>query len=259
MAGPAPHANMAIAPKTEKPTTYKDDHLVYDAIDWLAKSRKEHDVERAMLTIIRKIFPQDASQENPQQQRWTIVPEYSVPGHKRPDILIEKYRPPGKQSANPFTPHIFIEYKRSGGVSNEKALDQVTSSMPDIIDNWGSDLGSSGGFSIFLITVRGTEIGFFEYHNDRSNLDEGAAKHHQGAIPFNSKLLTEKGEGEGKGRPVYRGSGSVTWKNADREEELGPKGVVVEMDDVYLDLFTDDVVVERVLKWMKEHNPISVT
>ena len=55
------------------------------------------------------------------------------------------------------------------------------------------------------------------------------------------------------------GLGSVTWKNADVKEELGPKGVVMKMDNIYLDLLTEVVLVERVLKWMKEYNPIPTT
>jgi DNA polymerase type B, organellar and viral len=104
-------------------------------------------------------------------------------------------------------------------------------------------------FSMYLIIVKGKWIAFFEYHNDRSNLYEDGVLSTKGAVSFNHtkyytldpKLLSE--------RPHYTGSGGirVSFEDGDKRPEV--------VEGVFLPLETEDVTVEKVLRWIKDHKP----
>lgn len=134
-------------------------------------------------------------------------------------------------SRDNFFPHIFVELKSAKGDYLAKAVDQATSSMLETVDNLGS------GFSMYLVIVKGNNIAFFEYHNDRSNLFEDGVQNTKGAISFNHvKPLTPDG------RPFYKGNGSL---NEDFENgDANPKVI----QGITLRLFTEDVTVEKAFK-----------
>jgi hypothetical protein len=230
-----------LLPASEKPPTYKDIPIIRDALNALEYHHHEADVERAISLIFGHIFPQT--------EGWSNVPQYLVPERKRPDRLIEKYKETEgfEGSKENFHPHIFVELKSAKGDSLKKALEQATSSMVQTVD----ELGES--FSIFLIITKGKYIAFFEYHNDRSNLDEDDVPNHKGAIPFNHVNSKHLEPQDLSRRPKYKGVDSLT---VDTEGE-GTEDRV--MEGVYLNLLQDDTVVEKVLRWMKENNPVDVT
>lgn len=228
----------SLRPATEKPDTYMNSPIIRDAVNILDTDHNESDVERAISLIFGRIFPQDKG--------WSNVPQYLVPEIKRPDRLVEKYTESGDLRAN-FLPHIFVELKSAKGDSLEKAVNQSTSSMPESVDKLG------GSFSMFLIIVKGKYIAFFEYHNDRSNLYEDGVLNTKGAIPFNlAQIFASDHKGLDE-RPYYKGSGTLLEDNEDGD--TGPEV----MEGIFLPLDLEDVKVEKVLTWMKEHDPLKVS
>lgn len=194
----------------------------------------EFDVSRAVLLILGRLFPLE--------EEWSIVPEFLEPGGKRPDFVVEKFH--HNDSLSPkqqFVPKIAVELKSGKGKSLTHALDQSTDSMVSLVDELGDV------FNIFIIIVKGKTIGFFEYHNDRSNLYEGSIRHHKGAIPFNHPQQPCPA-----GRPTYIGTGVVPYEDewAERTEYLE------DMGRAFLDIDKDSVAVQNVLNWMKHNNPL---
>ncbi|KAL9006276.1 MAG: hypothetical protein Q9188_000967 [Gyalolechia gomerana] len=235
------YRNQPIAPSTQKPWDYTDIPLIKKAIDQLNSEHKEYDVSRAALSIFTHYFPLGGN--------WAIVPEFRVEEGKRPDYLIEKFFPDPDDHDLPknlFKPKIAVELKSESGESLMEALDQLTSSMPTLVDDMGNQ--DKSNFNIFLIIIKGKSLGFFEYHNDRSNLYEDGIQHHLGAIPFNLPQQTVP-----SGRPQYKGTGVVTYKDeyAKANEQLE------DMSHAFLDLDKDAVRIQQVLLWMKEHEPLS--
>lgn len=206
---------------------------------------KEYDVSRAALSIFRHYFTLE--------ENWTIVPEVRVEERKRPDYLIEQFSSDPHNHMLPkdlFKPKIAVELKSAKGDSFMKALDQLTSSMVTLVDDLGNEglKDEKAGFAIFLILVKGRLIGFFEYHNDRSNLYEDSYLHHKGAVPFNmpqQKLPP--------GRPHYKGTGLVTYD----DEYAATNQQLANMAGAFLDLEKDAVRIQEVLLWMKNNNPLS--
>lgn len=208
--------------------TYMDNPLIRAA---LAKTTQdgsyEHDVGRAMLPILLSYF---SIAEN-----FAIIPEFRVPEGPKPDFCIENFNPDNKQ----FTPKIFVELKRRTGDSIKTACDQITGSLPQIIESKGKQ------HDCYVIVVKGKKIAFFEYHNDRSNLDEDDHIHYRGLIPFNhpqtSFVLP--------GRPRYIGQGNFTSCDSDDEyEKKTGWGYTLELD-------SDCSTVKDVLSWMSGHAP----
>lgn len=216
-----------ILPSTVKPSTYMNDELIKAAVDTLDATHHEFEVARAVISILRKFFPM--------KENWTIVPEFLVPEKKRPDYCVEKFIP---GSSPFFKPKIFVEIKSNTGATTEKAIDQITSSMTLTVDRLGES------YACFLIIVRGKRIGFFEYHNDRSNLHEDGVVHHHGAISFNHPQQQVPVV-----RPYYKGTGVVSYQDEYTNESLP------DQEGVFLDLAVDDVDVSRVLEWMKDNEP----
>lgn len=222
-----------ILPNTIKPLTYLDNPMIKAAVDRLDSLHHEFDVGRAILSILRTHFPLE--------ENWVIVPEFLVPERKKPDYCIEQYisNRPHLSIQEQFRPKIFVEIKSRTGDDTEHALDQATSSLVKTVDTLGND------FSCFLIVVKGKSIGFFEYHNDRSDLMEDGVRHHYGAISFNDPQ-----EPATDGRPHYRGVGKVTYQDEYTEVRLR------DQENVFLDLGVHDVVVSQVLDWMKNNSPL---
>jgi hypothetical protein len=178
----------------KKPITYMSIPIIRDAVWVLDFAHNESDVERAIALIFGHIFPQT--------EGWSNVPQYLVPEIKRP---VEKYTDSHghKGPRESFCPHIFVELKSAKGDSLEKAVNQATSSMAQSVDNLG------GSFAIYLVIVKGKDIAFFEYHNDRSNLYEDGVQNHKGAIPYNRVKYNALDIRRLTGRPDYTGSGSL--------------------------------------------------
>lgn len=134
-----------------------------------------------------------------------------------------------------------MELKSHGGDALKDALDQVTSSMPEVVDNIQDD------FASFVIIIKGRLIAFFEYHNDATNLEEDEVPNFQGAVPFNHVHHYIKDDMPD--RPYYKGSGSI---------QVPFERALKKMDGIFLDLLVEDVVVQKVLYWMKDHRPLDL-
>ena len=208
--------------------TYMHNPLIRAA---LAKTTQdgsyEYDVGRAMLPILLSYFSI--------AQNFAIIPEFLVPEGSKPDFCIEKFNPDTQE----FTPKIFVELKRRTGDSIKTACNQITDSLPQTIESKGMQ------HDCYIIVVKGKKIAFFEYHNDRSNLDEDGHIHYRGLIPFNhpqtSFVIL--------GRPSYIGQGNFTSCDSDNEDEKKTGwGYTLELD-------SDCSTVKDVLSWMSGHAP----
>jgi hypothetical protein len=76
--------------------------------------------------------------------------------------------------------------------------------------------------------------------------------HFQGAIPFNLVPHFASSPQSLNGRPKYTGSGELSLDVLGEGKVLGFKASIL------LPLDTEDVTVERVLRWMKDNNPVEV-
>ena len=229
------YTNQRVAPKTSKPQDYTDNPIIQKSIDILDSIHHEFDVSRVALLIFGHYFPFGKD--------WAIVPEFREEGGKRPDYIIEKFCPTANlMPKQQFVPHIAVELKSGKGKTLEQALNQSVGSMAYLVDDIGTD------FSIFIIIARGKTIGFFEYHNDRSNLYEESVRHHKGAIPFNhpQQLCPP-------GRPTYTGTNTVTYE----DEYAGHGEKLKDMERAFLDVEKDSVTIQNVLRWMRDNKPLS--
>lgn len=230
------YPNQPIAPKTQKPLDYIDIPLIKSSIDVLDGLHNEYDVARVILSVFTHYFTS--------RDGWSIVPEFRVLEKKRPDFIIELRDTQRAQQElkKQFVPKIAVELKSGRGDNVNKALDQSVDSLVTLVDNLAGD------FSIYIIILRGKSIGFFEYHNDRSNLYEEGVRHHRGAIPFNLPQQNCP-----PGRPTYRGTGTVTFQDeyAEANERLP------DMANAFLLIEKDSPAIQNVLNWMKHNPPLS--
>jgi hypothetical protein len=220
-----------LLPKYLKPETYLDIKYIRASLALLDSIHNESDVERFTGFLLNKYFPDE--------ENWSKVSQFLVPEIKRPDRVVEKF----DESTGSFTPVIYVELKSEKGDSTKKALEQSTSSMPELLDSMG------GNFSTFLIIIKGHYIAFFEYHNDRSNLVEDGVPSYKGAVPFNHAPFYSKDVTPG--RPEYRGVGSLEVFLEEKDPYF--------MEGIFLDLLTEDVTVQNVLNWMKDNHPLGLT
>jgi len=88
---------------------------------------------------------------------------------KRPDIVVEELDPKGTKSSL----RLLMELKSSKGDRFEDALDQVVNEIEETLQSQ---------MEVYVVVQRGTKIGFFEYHNDVSNLDEEGISHFKGCV-----------------------------------------------------------------------------
>lgn len=115
----------------------------------------EHYVGSFMCTMLKHVFNEDY---------WIITPEMSDSFSKRrPDLTVHRV------DNDRFEMHAVFEYKKRGGDRFENALNQAIDSVQESIDLKGENNDSN--FEVFIVIQRGLDIGFFEYHNDRNNLD----------------------------------------------------------------------------------------
>jgi hypothetical protein len=121
----------------------------------------EHHVGSWALTMVSSVF---------RGSKWIITPEMIDQNtRKRPDIVVEKLDPEGIDSRL----HLLIELKSSNGDRFEDALAQVVAEKEETLEIQTE---------VYIVVLRGTKIGFFEYHNDVSNLDEEDISHFKGCI-----------------------------------------------------------------------------
>jgi hypothetical protein len=66
------------------------------------------------------------------------------------------------------------------GVRIEDGLAQLAQAIPLAIEESGCKSGDE--FETFAVVMVGTDIAFFEYHNDVSNLDEEGIEHFKGCV-----------------------------------------------------------------------------
>ncbi|KAI9706148.1 MAG: hypothetical protein M1812_008249 [Candelaria pacifica] len=110
---------------------------------------------------------------------WIITPEkrdqYS---NKRPDLVVEKLDNTTMESRH----YLFMELKSSKGDRFEDALAQVVEEIAETMEET---------IEAYVVVQRGTKIGFFEYHNDQSNLDEEGIPHFKGCVSLTQDYLIE--------------------------------------------------------------------
>jgi len=110
---------------------------------------------------------------------WVLTPEMTLEGNKKPDMIVEKVN----QGPQPkLDVHAAFEFKRPKGSRFEDALNQLALAIPLAVDELG--YSAKDTFEIFVVVVIATDIGFFEYHNDISNLDEEGIDHFRGCVSF---------------------------------------------------------------------------
>lgn len=127
----------------------------------------EHHVGSWACTMLKNVFT---------QPNWVITPELHDPNsHKKPDFTIEK-----PDANSNLQVHAVYELKKVKGDRMEKALDQVITAIVETVDEKGNR--GEGAFETFVVVQRGLDIGFFEYHNDVSNLDEEKIPHFRGCV-----------------------------------------------------------------------------
>lgn len=107
-------------------------------------------------------------------------------GKKKPDMVVEKV----KNGPSPeLALHAAFEFKRPKGTRFEDALNQLATAIPFAVDSLG--YSSKDVFEIFAVVVIGTDIGFFEYHSDITDLDEEGIDHFNGCVSFTTSYPIE--------------------------------------------------------------------
>jgi len=124
----------------------------------------EHYVGSWAFTMLKQVF---------NAPFWIITPERKDPESKRkPDLVVERvvHTAQGYQ----FATHLLMELKANKPtVRFEEALAQVVDEIQEAMENQ---------IEVFVVVQCGMKIGFFEYHNDQSNLDEEGIPHFRGCI-----------------------------------------------------------------------------
>lgn len=134
----------------------------------------EHHVGTVICSLLSHYFPVT--------EDWTITPEGIQDNRKRPDFVIEKATPPlGPVGDDILAPAIFVEIKKFKGLSLVKTMSQAADAAVSASD-------MKDDLAVFAIIVRGLEIGFFEYYNYRTALDEDRVKNTEGLIPLTQKV-----------------------------------------------------------------------
>jgi hypothetical protein len=99
---------------------------------------------------------------------WIITPEKTDKNSKkRPDIVVEKLKDTDTEH------YLFMELKSSVGDRFEDAISQIVDEIAETMEE---------KIEAYVVVQRGLKIGFFEYHNDVSNLDEEDIPHFKGCI-----------------------------------------------------------------------------
>ena len=135
---------------------------------------KEHHVGSWLATLLKQVFSADI---------WAITPEKSDDTtNKKPDFVIEKLE------GNELHYHLICEVKRQG--SNDRMED----ALHQTVEHIAVTMDENKYYEVFVIIQRGVDIGFFEYHNDRSNLRTGHKKtdtrHFEGCVSLTQDTHT---------------------------------------------------------------------
>lgn len=130
------------------------------------KTHYEHHVGTWIGTLLKNVFTGDP---------WAITSE-KADNHskKRPDFVIDKLE------NNNLYMHLVCEIKKHKGDRMENALNQAISGLIQTMDETGNQRDNM--FELYVIVQRGVNIGFFEYHNDVSNLEEEGIKNFRGCV-----------------------------------------------------------------------------
>lgn len=129
----------------------------------------EHHVGSWACTMLSMVF---------NGHQWIITPEKRDQNSKKRPDLVEKLNDAHTESFH----HLFMELKSSKGDRIEEALAQVVDEIQDTMEQT---------IEAFVVVQRGTKIGFFEYHNDISNLDEEEIPHFKGCVSLTQTYLIE--------------------------------------------------------------------
>ena len=138
------------------------------------RNHYEHHVGTMVCSQLPRYFPIS--------ENWTITPEKIQADRKKPDFVVETFTPALSPAVNPLLePAIFVEIKKVGGDSFVKTMTQAAESAVRASD-------MKDDFAVFLIVVRGEDIGFFEYYNFRTLLDDEEVENFEGLISLTQKV-----------------------------------------------------------------------
>lgn len=140
------------------PFVFKDNQLV--------QTKYEHHTSTWACTKLKEIF---------HKEKWAITPEQRDRfSRKKPDLVVEE-----AVQGSKFRLHLAMELKKQGE-RMEDALAQLCASLVETLDEKGNI--EDDQFEIYVVVQAGTDIGFFEYHSDLSNLDEEGIPHFRGCV-----------------------------------------------------------------------------
>lgn len=155
-------------------TTYSPNLALKGALERIKNPPEnpyEHHVGTWACTKLSEIFPPS--------NNWTITPEQTDSAtYKKPDLVVEKANMDGAEIRLEL--YLAMELKKVGGDRFEEALQQLTDSIAETLEEKG--LRGQDQFEIYAVVQRGLHIGFFEYHLDISNLDEEGIPHFNGCV-----------------------------------------------------------------------------
>lgn len=129
----------------------------------------EHHVASWALTMLKEVFT---------GPEWIITPERKDPNSgKKPDLVVEKVTSHASSKV-----HLIMELKSSIGDRFEEALAQAVAEIEEEMENQ---------IEVYVVIQRGTKIGFFEYHNDKSNLGKAGITHFKGCVSLTHNYSVE--------------------------------------------------------------------
>lgn len=136
--------------------------LVQDKKGQSVNKAYEHHGGSWAFTMIHSVF---------QGPKWIITPEKTdKTSNKRPDLVVERLNDANTEAEH----YLFMELKSSTGSDRfEEAVAQIVNQITETMED---------GIEAYVVVQRGTKIGFFEYHNDISNLDEDGIPHFMGCV-----------------------------------------------------------------------------
>lgn len=109
----------------------------------------EHVVSTWGCTMVKQAFS---------ASNWMMTPERrDSHSGKKPDLVIERV-----EDGIPI-PHLIMEFKSPTGDSIMQAVRQTVAEIAETMEEV---------IEAYVVVMRGKKIAFFEYHNDRTNLDE---------------------------------------------------------------------------------------
>lgn len=150
--------------------------MVFNKKNEPVQTRYEHHTATWACTKLKEIFYED---------KWAITPEQRDKyTKKKPDLVVEK-----ALDDSTFKLHMAMELKKVGQ-RMEDALAQLGESLLETLDMKGNT--QQNEFEIYAVVQAGTDIGFFEYHSDLSNLEENNIPNFRGFVSLTQDYLIEK-------------------------------------------------------------------